>query len=115
MIRYRVIIPLELQSHLAHLPPAVKQKVHASLRLLETNPWAGKPLGQELTGYRSHPIHPYRIIYRIETQERLVRLVRVAPRREVYDLLAHQLIVRDRSRRRKKASYRISETASLLR
>ena len=51
MIRYRVAVQPEHRSRLAHLPPSVKQKLHASLRLLEVDPWAGKPLERELTGY----------------------------------------------------------------
>ncbi len=115
MIRYRVVIQPEHRTRLARLPPSVKQKLRASLRLLEVDPWAGKPLEQELAGYRSYPIHPYRIIYRIESSERLVRLVMVELRREVYDLLLQQLpIVRDRARR-KETRRRASGTASLLR
>lgn len=91
MVRYRVVVPPELRGFLARLPPTVKRKVHASLRLLEQDPHAGKPLERELAGYRSCPIHPYRIVYRIESPHREVRVVSVAQRREVYDLLVQKL------------------------
>ena len=91
MIRYRVAIPPELRGLLAHLPPTIKRKLHASLRLLETEPLAGKPLIDELAGYRSYAIRPYRIVYRIEADQRIVRIVVIAPRPEVYDLLRQQL------------------------
>ena len=91
MIRHRVLVPPELRDLFVHLPPAVKQKLHSSLRLLEENPLAGKALERELIGYRSYPIHPYRIVYRVEASRRLIQLVMVAPRREVYDLLSEHL------------------------
>ena len=91
MIRYRVAVPPKLRNQFVHLAPSVKQKLHASLRLLETDPLEGKPLERELTGYRSYPMHPYRIVYRVEPSHRIIRLVLVAPRREVYDLLLRQL------------------------
>ncbi len=115
MIRYRVIVPPDLRHRLAHLPPNVKRRVHASLRLLETNPRAGKPLEQELTGYWSYPIRPYRIIYWINGSEHRVHLVMVELRRIVYDLMIHRLpFLRERSRR-KSAYRRLAGTASLLR
>ena len=91
MIRYRVIVPSELRDLLVHLSPTIKQKLHASLRLLETDPLAGKSLERELSGYRSYPIRPYRMVYRIEASGRIIRLVIVAPRHEVYDILLQQL------------------------
>ena len=91
MIRYRVTLPPELRDLILHLPPAIKQKLHASLRLLETDPLVGKPLERELTGYRSYPIHPYRMVYRIETSHRVVRVVIIGHRRDVYDLLLGRL------------------------
>ena len=92
MIRYRVSVPPELRGVLTHLPPNVKQKLHASLRLLESDPLAGKSLERELTGYRSYSIHPYRIVYRLDPSKRMVYLVLVAPRPKVYDLLVERLL-----------------------
>lgn len=91
MIRYRAIVPPELRTLLVHLPPTIKQKVQAGLRLLETDPFAGKPLERELAGCRSYPIHPHRIVYRMEASQRVVRVVIVAPRREVYDILLKKI------------------------
>ena len=115
MIRYRVIVSPEHRDLISRLPPSVKKKLHASLRLLEIDPAAGKPLERELTGYRSYPIHPYRVVYRVESSERVVRLVMVAPRREIYDLMLQRLpLIRDRGRRR--GLYpRLFRSASLLR
>lgn len=91
MIRYRVVVPPELRDTFIHLAPTIKRKLHAGLRLLETEPLAGKALERELTGYRSYQIHPYRIVYRLEAALRVVRVVVVAPRPVVYELLSQRL------------------------
>lgn len=82
---------MELQDPLSHFPPSVKYKVRASLRLLEQVPLVGKPLERELSGYRSYPIPPYRIIYRVDSSNRIVRIVRVGHRRDIYETLVQKI------------------------
>ena len=91
MIRYRVVGFLELQERLSHLLPNVKRKVRASLRFLESDPLTGKPLERELAGYRSYAIPPYRIIYRIDSSGRAVKVFLVEHRRDVYEILVQKL------------------------
>ena len=90
MIRYRVILLPEPRAAFSHLPPDIKRKVHASFRLLESEPLAGKSLERELMGYRSYAIPPHRIIYRIDTS-RTVKVFLVEHRRDVYEILVKKL------------------------
>ena len=90
MIRYRVVGFPELQTRISHLPPNIKQKVRANLRLLESEPLAGKSLERELIGYRSYAIPPYRIIYRVDSG-RIVKVFLVEHRRDVYEILVEKL------------------------
>lgn len=91
MIRYRVRLLPELQDTVAHLAPVVKQRLRTCLRLLETNPLAGKPLNEELTEFRSYPIPPYRVVYHLEGSQRVVQMVAIGLRPTVYDLLIERL------------------------
>ena len=81
----------EMRESLSRLAPSVKRKVRSSLRFLEEDPLAGKPLERELAGYRSYPIPPYRIIYRIESSSRVVRIVRIGHRKDVYEILVQKI------------------------
>ena len=90
MIRYRVILLPEVQAACSRLPPDVKRRVRASLRLLELEPLAGKSLERELMGYRSYAIPPHRIIYRIDTS-RTVKVFLVEHGRDVYEILVKKL------------------------
>ena len=96
MIRYRIVVPPELREILAHFHPSIKQKVHATFRVLESNPRAGKPLERELKGYWAYPIPPYRIVYRIDASSRTVFVTSASHRKEVYEILTKSLFVRER-------------------
>lgn len=61
------------------------------MRLLEQDPLAGKALERELTGFRSYPIAPYRIVYRIEPPGRTVRILWVGHRKDLYEILVQKL------------------------
>lgn len=91
MIRHRVIFPEEVRIFCSGLAPSVKRRIRASLRLLEEDPLAGKSLERELTGFRSYAIPPYRIVYRVEPSTRIVRLVRVGRREDIYEILVQKL------------------------
>ena len=91
MIRYRVCLPDDVKGQIAHLPPALKRRVRASLGFLELDPRAGKPLVRELTGLWSYAIPPHRIVYLIVSSRREIQVISFGHRRDVYDLLIQQL------------------------
>jgi len=51
---------------------------------LRTDPFLGKKLLGELTGFRSLRVGQYRIIYIIIEKKVLIQVVKIAHRREVY-------------------------------
>jgi mRNA interferase RelE/StbE len=52
--------------------------------LLDNPHRVGKPLMRELAGYHSARRGPYRVVYRILETERVVRVVRIDHRADVY-------------------------------
>lgn len=52
--------------------------------LLESPEHVGKPMQRELTGYRSARRGAYRVVYRMIERERVVRVVRIEHRSDVY-------------------------------
>lgn len=71
---------------LARLPETAAAAIVEFLTgpLLENPQRCGKPLKLELEGYLSARRGPYRIIYRIEENDAIVRVVRVDHRADVY-------------------------------
>lgn len=68
------------------LPLAVATAVTEFLTgpLLHNPRRVGKPLTRELSGYNSARRGDYRVIYRIDEPERIVRVVRIDHRADVY-------------------------------
>ena len=89
MIPYRVRYTSEAAGRIRKLHPQVKQEIREAIRTLLDSPLSGHSLQQELEGYRSFRVRSYRIIYRLNDQDRSIDVVFVGPRRNVYeDLLA---------------------------
>lgn len=52
---------------------------------LKENPYLGKPLGRELTGKYSYRIGVYRIIYKINLDDKIVQILTAGHRSTVYN------------------------------
>jgi mRNA-degrading endonuclease RelE of RelBE toxin-antitoxin system len=66
-------------------PRAVGPVVEFCYGRLVANPHrVGQPLSRELTGLHSARVGPYRVVYRIDEDERAIVVVRVAHRSDVY-------------------------------
>jgi mRNA interferase RelE/StbE len=71
---------------LGRLPEAVAAAIVEFLvgPLVEAPARVGKPLQRELAGYHSARRGAYRIVYRVIEDERVVRVVRIEHRADVY-------------------------------
>ncbi len=84
MTPYRVRYTPEAASRIRKLHPQVKQEIRGAIRTLLDTPLSGHSLQQELFGYRSYRVRSYRIIYRLNDEERTIDVVFVGLRRNVY-------------------------------
>ncbi len=88
MTPYRVRYTPEAAGRIRRLHPQVKQEIREAIRTLLDSPLEGHVLQYELSGYRSYRImRSYRIIYRLNDEERTIDVVFVGPRRNVYEEL----------------------------
>ena len=93
MVVSRISIPPHVAGSLTHLPPAIKRDAKQALRILSRDPHAGEPLEKELRGLWKFRIRSFRVVYRIVTEERLIRVMAVESRETVYDTV-RRLIIR---------------------
>lgn len=84
---YRVRYTPEAAGRIRKLHPEVKQEIREAIRGLLATPLTGHALQQELFGYRSFRVRTYRIIYRLNDDERTIDVVFVGQRRNVYEEL----------------------------
>jgi len=86
MTHWEVILTLKAEMQVAAIKDRrVQEKLRSSLRRLEYEPeLQGKPLADELVGYRSVRAvsQRYRIIYKVEDQRVLVLIVALGMRKE---------------------------------
>jgi mRNA interferase RelE/StbE len=73
-----------------HLPPEVKRAVKAAIRALAQDPAGGEPLHGELRGRFKYRVRRYRIVYAVDRDHRIVRILSVGHRRSIYEELAQQ-------------------------
>ncbi|MFC1877554.1 type II toxin-antitoxin system RelE/ParE family toxin [Thermodesulfobacteriota bacterium] len=66
--------------------PEIKAIIRARLKRLKDNPYEGKPLERELSGYFSLRAKRYRIIYKINTEEQHIEIHYVGHRKDIYQL-----------------------------
>jgi mRNA interferase RelE/StbE len=87
---YRLDIRSRAAEVIRHLPPEVKRAVKAAIRSLVEDPMAGEPLHGELEGRRKFRVRRYRVIYRIDKAEKIIRVIAVGHRRSIYEEFARQ-------------------------
>lgn len=87
-------MPDPLVAMVRRLHPDLKRKVRASLAAISRDPHAGRSLREELEGLRSFRAGRLRIIFRIVSEERVVDIVAIGPRANIYEE-TYRLVDRD--------------------
>jgi mRNA interferase RelE/StbE len=91
MAAFQPDIPPHVAEIIRHLPPDVKRSIRHALRSLSVAPDAGEPLRRELEGLWKYRVRRFRIIYAIDHEHWLIRIVAVGHRRGIYEEVVEQL------------------------
>jgi mRNA interferase RelE/StbE len=65
--------------------PEIKSAARTALKELAQNPSLGKELQGDLVGFRSYRFMRYRIIYKINTAEKIITIWAIGHRRDIYE------------------------------
>ncbi len=86
MTRWTLVVAAPAQRSLDRLNESVAAAIVEFMLgpLLDNPETVGKPLQRELTGYWSARRGSYRVIYRLDDEERAVLVVRIEHRSDVY-------------------------------
>lgn len=90
MSGYRLIYSETSRNLIAKLHPDIKHVIRAKLDKLGKEPFIGKNLERELSGYRSLGAGRFRIIYRINDEEQNIEIHFIGRRKDVYELFTEQ-------------------------
>ena len=97
MSPFRPDVPPHVAEVIRALHPDLKRSVKAAVRAIAADPGCGEPLLRELDGLWKYRVRRFRIVYAIERKRRIIRLMAVGHRRDVYEELSAGL--RERRRR----------------
>ena len=68
------------------LHPSIKPLIRQKIDALRENPFLGKALERELTGYYSLKTKKYRVIYRLDHPGKTIQIHYLGYRKDIYDL-----------------------------
>lgn len=88
-MHYRVKITRSVNEIGKKLTPKIKKDAKEALA---KNPYIGKELQRELSGFRSYLFLRYRIVYKINTDDKVVVVWAISHRSDIYENLAEYLI-----------------------
>lgn len=63
----------------------LRRRILKAINKLKDNPYSGKPLSYDLKGLWSLRIGKYRIIYRIDGKKKIIWLISIGHRKEIYE------------------------------
>ncbi len=75
-----------------NFPPEIKKAAKIALKELAQNPNLGKELQADLGGLRSYRFLRYRIIYKIDPENKYIIVWAIGHRRDIYENLSDHLL-----------------------
>lgn len=85
MKNYPLFFTQEAKARIRHLHPIVKREIRLALEELKQNPWEGKILQRELTGFLSLRLKQYRILYQIDEDKNRIDILTLGLRKTIYE------------------------------
>jgi len=83
---YQLLYSETSKKQIRKLHPQIKRIVKSKIEELHENPFSGKWLEKELSGYLSIPAKRFRIIYKIRDNDQTVEIHYVGHRKDIYEL-----------------------------
>ena len=85
MKKWKMRFTPESSRLLSKLHPDNKKQIKQTLTGLRQNPFTGKDLQEELSGFKSFRLKQYRIIYNINEEENFIQIYHFGQRKDVYE------------------------------
>jgi mRNA interferase RelE/StbE len=98
MKKWKMRFTPESSRLLSKLPPENKKRIKKALTELQQNPHTGKDLQEELSGFKSHRLQQYRIIYNINEEKKSIQIYHIGRRRDIYEQFKRLLTELQKSR-----------------
>jgi len=83
---YRLLYSETSKNQIRKLHPRIKSAVKSKIEKLQENPFSGKWLERELSGYLSMRAKRFRVIYRIKDDDQIIEIHYIGHRKDIYEL-----------------------------
>ena len=83
---YQLLYSETSRKQIRKLHPQIKPLVKSKIEKLQENPFSGKWLEKELSGYLSLRAKRFRIIYKVRDNDQTVEIHYVGHRKDIYEL-----------------------------
>ena len=83
---YQLLYSETSRKQIRKLHPQIKPNVKSKIKELQENPFTGKWLEKELSGYLSIQAKRFRVIYKIRDNDQTVEIHYVGHRKDIYEL-----------------------------
>jgi mRNA interferase RelE/StbE len=84
---YRIVYSDTSGRIIRRLHPSLKPLIRQKIEALQENPFLGKALERELTGYYSLKSKKYRVIYRLDHPGEIIQVHYLGYRKDIYDIV----------------------------
>jgi mRNA interferase RelE/StbE len=88
---YQVKITVFANNAAKRLNPEIKKAAKVALKELAENPYLGKELQTELSGFWSYRFLRYRIVYKADTQKKIIIVWAIGHRRDIYETISEHV------------------------
>ena len=82
---FHLIISPRAQNHLRKIKKEHQLAVKSAMEDIKEDPFLGKPLSRELTGKFSYRVNVYRIIYKVNREDKVVNILSARHRGVAYN------------------------------
>lgn len=82
---YKLLSSVKAEKQLKKLKIEYQEALISAFEEIEDDPFVGKPLNRDLTGRFSYKIGVFRIIYKVNFQDKTVRVLSAGHRSTVYN------------------------------
>ena len=83
---YQLLYSETSRKQIKKLHPQIKPVVKSKIEKLQENPFSGKWLEKELSGYLSMQAKRFRVIYKVRDNDQTVEIHYVGHRKDIYEL-----------------------------
>jgi len=89
-MNYRILYSETAREQICSMHPSIKPDIRTGVETIKQNPYNGKKLQRELSGYFSYRVRRFRIIYKINTEEKSLEIHYIGHRKNIYEIIRDQ-------------------------